>query len=366
MAGTQEQESQELQRDDYSFVWDDESKLYYHASTGFYHDPDAGCYYNSRDGLYYKFEDGHYVPLEYDKGEESKADQCREMVPDEYIQGQMEYVNSSGPENPPPTSEWLEETLIDLYLTGYPNSRINTADDSAVPLESDGSGNNDTYEIEEGEWIPEDLQGATMSNERVSDEVASRDEENWRAQYGQVLKSREEDVLPFHAVDLWDWAMVKETIRKKKHQAARLVGRLVKPSMKLHPSLPSSGGILKTSTICEVHFDLYKIPEYRDRAAERRALHGGFGVGPGQKNSGVDDYDTESSHPVCSEEEGAAEALNNSFGAGSYARRIIESMGWKEGEGLGNTGKGLTEPLKAIGNKGCAGLGWDANRSNKF
>ncbi|XP_042502394.1 uncharacterized protein LOC122079749 isoform X3 [Macadamia integrifolia] len=358
----------------------------------------------------------------------------------------MEYVNSSGPENPPPTSEWLEETLIDLYLTGYPNSRINTADDSAVPLESDGSGNNDTYEIEEGEWIPEDLQGATMSNERVSDEVASRDEENWRAQYGQVLKSREEDVLPFHAVDLWDWAMVKETIRKKKHQAARLVGRLVKPSMKLHPSLPSSGGILKTSTICEVHFDLvrvasgevyrlrspsarylaslstydscnptkdwgfpellvdnqgislsntngtsetatpvvvptgkdscaspdqlsvlkYKIPEYRDRAAERRALHGGFGVGPGQKNSGVDDYDTESSHPVCSEEEGAAEALNNSFGAGSYARRIIESMGWKEGEGLGNTGKGLTEPLKAIGNKGCAGLGWDANRSNKF
>ncbi|XP_043725063.1 SUPPRESSOR OF ABI3-5 isoform X2 [Telopea speciosissima] len=361
MAGTQEAEFQELQRDECSFVWDDESKLYYHASTGFYHDPDAGWYYSSRDGMYYKFEDGHYLPLEYGKGEESKADQCREMVSDEHIQGQMECVNSSEPENPSSTSEWLEETLIDLYLTGYPNSRINATDDSAIPLESDGSGDNDTYEIEEGEWIHEDFQD--VSNERVSDEVASCDEENWRAQYGQVVTSREEDVLPFRAVDLWDWAMVKETVRKKKHQVARLVGRLVKPSMKLHPSLPSSGGILKTSAICEVHFDLCKIPEYRDRAAARRALHGGFGVGPGQKNSGVGDFDTESSPPVSSEE-AAAEALNNSFGAGSYARRILESMGWKEGEGLGNTNRGLTEPLNAVGNKGYSGLGWENNRFN--
>ncbi|XP_043725062.1 RNA-binding protein 5 isoform X1 [Telopea speciosissima] len=441
MAGTQEAEFQELQRDECSFVWDDESKLYYHASTGFYHDPDAGWYYSSRDGMYYKFEDGHYLPLEYGKGEESKADQCREMVSDEHIQGQMECVNSSEPENPSSTSEWLEETLIDLYLTGYPNSRINATDDSAIPLESDGSGDNDTYEIEEGEWIHEDFQD--VSNERVSDEVASCDEENWRAQYGQVVTSREEDVLPFRAVDLWDWAMVKETVRKKKHQVARLVGRLVKPSMKLHPSLPSSGGILKTSAICEVHFDLVrvasgevyrlrspsmrylaslstydscnptkdwgfpellvdnqsislsnidgtceaaisvevpigkdscaspvelsvlkcKIPEYRDRAAARRALHGGFGVGPGQKNSGVGDFDTESSPPVSSEE-AAAEALNNSFGAGSYARRILESMGWKEGEGLGNTNRGLTEPLNAVGNKGYSGLGWENNRFN--
>ncbi|KAJ4960352.1 hypothetical protein NE237_020262 [Protea cynaroides] len=442
MAGDEVPESQELQRDECSFVWDDESKLYYHASTGFYHDPDAGWYYNSRDGLYYKFENGNYVPFKYDKGEESKADQCTGMVSDEHIQGQMECIDSSGPENPPPTSEWLEETLIDLYLMGYPNSGINATDDSEIPLESDGSGNNGTYEIEEGEWIHEDLQDATRSNDRVSDEVASWDEENWRAQYGQVVKSSEEDVLPFRAVDLWDWAMVKETVRKKKHQVARLVGSLVRPSMKLHPSLPSSG-ILKTSAICEVHFDLvrvasgeiyrlrspsvrylaslptydschptkdwgfpellvdnqsislsnidgtcetatsvevtigedscaspdqlsvlkYKSPEYRDRAAERRALHGGFGVGPGQNNSVGGEIDTESSSPVCSEA-AAAEALDNSFGAGSYARRILESMGWKEGEGLGNTKKGLKEPLKAVGNKGFAGLGWVNCRSN--
>lgn len=51
-------------------------------------------------------------------------------------------------------------------------------------------------------------------------------------------------------------------------------------------------------------------------------------MGPGQKRSAVSD-DSGPSSPV-SVEEAAGEALNMSFGAGSYARRILESMGWKE------------------------------------
>ena len=71
---------------------------------------------------------------------------------------------------------------------------------------------------------------------------------------------------------------------------------------------------------------------YRDRAAERRALHGGFGVAPGQKNPAVDDQEY---LPSGSTEEAAAEALNLSFGSGSYARRILEGMGWKEVNPIG-------------------------------
>ncbi|MBA0711217.1 hypothetical protein Golax_010425, partial [Gossypium laxum] len=96
---------------------------------------------------------------------------------------------------------------------------------------------------------------------------------------------------------------------------------------------------------------------YRDRAAERRALRGGFGLGPGQKNAGSD-HDND---PTCIED-AKAEALNMSFGAGSYARRIMEGMGWKEGEALGSTTKGLTEPLQPTGNIGNAGLGWPQTR----
>lgn len=68
---------------------------------------------------------------------------------------------------------------------------------------------------------------------------------------------------------------------------------------------------------------------YRDRAAERRALHGGFGVGPGQKSSPNCD-DSVPLDTSAGPEEALSESLSNSFGAGSYARRILENMGWKE------------------------------------
>lgn len=88
---------------------------------------------------------------------------------------------------------------------------------------------------------------------------ASWDEENWRAQYGQVVKS-EDDYLPtFSAADLWDWTVVTETVGKKKHQVARLVGRLVRRSAKLHPSMPAGGGLLKTAAICDAHLDLVRV-----------------------------------------------------------------------------------------------------------
>ncbi|KAF6136975.1 hypothetical protein GIB67_030739 [Kingdonia uniflora] len=268
---------------------------------------------------------------------------------------------------------------------------------------------------------------------------ASLDEENWLSQYGQV-QSEDDGAVAFRSVDLWDWAMVTETIKrnkrgkKKKLKIDRLVGRLVRPSTTLHPSMPSGGCILKTTAIREVHLSLvrvssgqvyrlkspslkyldsisiydasdptkdwgfphlavdeqnlhlskypcgtldgisarevlsvlpdqlrisekHKIRGYRDRAAERRAFHGGFGVGPGQKNS-ADDVETTSSVSY-STDKAAAEALNMSFGAGSYARRMLENMGWKEGEALGSCTKGLVEPLNAVSNKGFAGLGWE-------
>jgi len=73
-------------------------------------------------------------------------------------------------------------------------------------------------------------------------------------------------------------------------------------------------------------FYQHKGHEYRDRAAERRALHGGFGMGPGQKRP-IGDASPPSSPPVG---EAAAEALEMSFGAGSYAHKILKNMGWKE------------------------------------
>lgn len=89
--------------------------------------------------------------------------------------------------------------------------------------------------------------------------VAYQDEENWRAQYGQVIKPVEESVMDFPVVDLWDWLMVRGTKKNGKGEVARLVGRLVRRSVKLHPSMPSGGSLLKTAPICEAHLDLVRV-----------------------------------------------------------------------------------------------------------
>lgn len=52
-------------------------------------------------------------------------------------------------------------------------------------------------------------------------------------------------------------------------------------------------------------------------------------MGPGQKNS-ISGADSLSSPPTLPPEEAAAESLNISFGTGSYARKLLEGMGWKE------------------------------------
>ncbi|KAM7275594.1 hypothetical protein ACFE04_017460 [Oxalis oulophora] len=359
-------------------------------------------------------------------------------------------IREESPKNPPPPSEWLEDTLIELYLSGY-NQGPHTIDDTPLSLETDDrdalnfttNENSDSHEeeLEEGEWIPEGYDGLVDSRESPFYQDTIQDEENWLAQYGQVIESSEEPVLEFPVVELWDWKLVTSLRKNGKGEVTRLVGRLVKKHAKLHPSLPSRGSLLKTAPICEVRLDLVRVatgqvyklrspskkylvsvpaydssnptknwvfPElssdrhksqskigekiklkatdegpdckdlsmlpheavvsvqqksctYRDRAAERRSFHS-FGVVPGQGTVDDDDFCGQSS---ASTEEAAVEALNMSFGSGSYARRMLENMGWKQGEGIGKTTKGMVEPIQSLGNIGNAGLGWNQRKRNR-
>lgn len=87
----------------------------------------------------------------------------------------------------------------------------------------------------------------------------SWEEENWRAQYGQVVQDAELPIPESSLISLWDWEMVTKPRNDGKGEVPRLVGRLAKQSAKLHPSLPSGGGLLKTAPICEVHLDLVRV-----------------------------------------------------------------------------------------------------------
>ncbi|KAH1254977.1 SURP and G-patch domain-containing protein 1-like protein [Glycine max] len=484
-------DSEYRENSDSSFVWDENSQLYFHASSGFYHDPNAGWYYSNKDGAYYKFEDGNYVLLGTKEDDNVEMYQCKETTKENpqqiydgnnnedhpsFLESKFETnqqigtladeapadtpnsVSSPTCEDPPPppseceadavtvpfeTDDRYNSLAADAYSKTYevegewilePGDENGLADNRSTVDE--GIPYSNTYELEEGEWIPDMEDEYGIADRSTIDEAISLDEEKWRAQYGQVTESGKDLVSEVPIVDLWDWEMVTGSKRDGKDKMARLVGRLVKPSAKQHPSIPFSGGKLRSAPICEAHLDLVRVKtgqlyrlrnpsakyvaslstydssnptehwdfpqlspnrkikrhskssessasaldetpiekdlsalpsqlsaskkikhQYRDRAAERRILHGGFGMGPGQKNLS-DIYNTPSSPVDDCPQEATAEALEMSFGAGSYARKLLKSMGWKEGEGLGSSTKGLVEPIQPVGNVGTSGLGW--------
>ncbi|KAK1268521.1 hypothetical protein QJS04_geneDACA005087 [Acorus gramineus] len=379
---------------DGAFEWDDNTHLYFHSSSGFYHDPNAGWYYSSRDGIYYAFENGGYVPLEIEKTLENPIRMMSLKMTLHHLHG---IPLDLGVE----TKDTCEASHDDT------SKECPCADHEGMACE----------EIQEDQSSPRNIQDTPESSGRIHSEDNLSDEQNWLAQYGQVVPLESEGPPTFPVVDLWNWELVRQQIKKKnkkkkkKKIVSRLVGRLVNQSTKLHPSMPAGGRLLKTAHICEVHHDLVRVASgkvyklrspsvkylaslsvydssnptkdwgfpdfdvgknsiessdidriqgseisdadtfcmdlpaesdqpayilnkekklsYRDRAAERRSLHGGFGIGPGQKNANSIEGEESSSQSV-NLEEAQAEALNMSFGSGSYARRLLEGMGWKE------------------------------------
>ncbi|CAH2076914.1 unnamed protein product [Thlaspi arvense] len=435
-------------------------------SSGFYHDPVAGWYYCSKDGHYYKHENGEYVRLGYEesgvnlpaeiatceddsatKGSPAQTENGLSVSENEHQVSLNEETASepagrSNDQELERPSSWLEDTLIELYLAGndqrpkYSSYETPSGANNQDYQMLSANGDDDAEELEEGEWIPEE--DFDPQEENFDEAAPSREEELWLSQYGQVIESREETLPEIPSVDLWDWKLVCESRKADNEEVARLVGRLVKRSANLHPSVASGGTLFKTAPICEARLHLvrvrtgqvyrlrnpsakylaslsvydasnptkdwgfpdistaWQIPDtkrkakkvrpkpdskhtakprdevnmieeqrssssYRDRAAERRNLHGGYGVGPGQKGTKVEEHDDDDSG--CEEEDATAdEALEYTFGSGSYARRIMGNMGWKEGETLGKNTKGLVEPIQAVGNTGNVGLGFPQRR----
>ncbi|RLN23748.1 hypothetical protein C2845_PM07G00220 [Panicum miliaceum] len=410
------------------FEWDGDSQLYYHASAGFYHDPVAGWYYSSRDGQYYIYENGNYMPLTTDLGNEPTSKYPYDEANQDVLESSClePSIPDDEDETVGPPSEWMEETLINLYLSGYSNREV---------IAESSLGNTHTNEEDRNETTGDKLSSLTSDsasaslndatsqqvedetetkNSTVVDESLGEEEEKWLAQYGQVERLND-DIPLLPTIDIWDWDVVQDHVSKGQ-PAARLVGCLSRGSSKLHPSLPTRGGRLRTASVSEVHLDLVRVstgklyrlrnpsrkylaslsaydssnptkdwgfpdiytnPDinlnkqptawyqsevadessiegdymlhlclkiecnllpmeqktkvYRDRAAERRNLHRGLGIGPGQKQSNIissDEYE-ESIDDIDSMGTTSVDMNFRSSGLHS-AKRIMENMGWKE------------------------------------
>lgn len=418
------------------FEWDADSQLYYHASTGFYHDPVAGWYYSSTDGQYYIYVNGDYVLWTSDASKELNV----HSPSDEASQSFQECASGPEPDIPQPPSEWLEETLINMYLSGYSNTddknekllgesqtieenRSEAVENKLSNLASDNV--SDSLNDASLEQIEDKMQTENLT---AVDESLGEEEEKWLSQYGQT--ERVNDGLPLSpSVDLWDWDMITESVSKGQPMS-RLVGRLTRGSSTLHPSLPARGRLLRTAPVREVHLDLVrvstgklyrlrnpsrkywaslsaydssnptkdwgfpdiyanpnsnsdkqstaccqsevahessteeqKINTYRDRAAERRILHRGLGIGPGQKQSnGINSDEYEEANEDMDSLGAAPVDMNFRSSGLKSAKRIMENMGWKEGEAFGKSSQGIVEPIQPNVNKHGAGLGWNHTR----
>uniref|UniRef100_A0A1D1YNU4 RNA-binding protein 5 n=1 Tax=Anthurium amnicola TaxID=1678845 RepID=A0A1D1YNU4_9ARAE len=124
------------------------------------------------------------------------------------------------------------------------------------------------------------------------------------------------------------------------------------------------------------------LPTYRDRAAERRSLYGSSSTSVGDElpDLGAGDSNHEFSHRKGSSSEIGAMPFPPGVGRGtgdslssapSYevitadraidesnvGNRMLRSMGWQEGSGLGKDGSGITEPVQAQAMDVRAGLG---------
>jgi hypothetical protein len=91
----------------------------------------------------------------------------------------------------------------------------------------------------------------------VSDMAA---EEQWQAQYLQTAKPRVRSYVG--SMDLWDWSIIeqeKKVGKKKVKKLFRLIGRLAPNATQVHPSLRGSGGLIRTTPICEADHEFVKV-----------------------------------------------------------------------------------------------------------
>ncbi|CAM6105758.1 unnamed protein product [Calypogeia fissa] len=548
-------------------------------------------YYDKDSRAYYKYNEGAYNTLGETTGEGETVANI------ELPQQEQIFVQESGGQKnrlglqesnqreenedySKPMSGWIEETLIDLYLRGYPNECIeddgpwitsadifsddlpqkgfpetsynrnslwvtdkssygNLSHDGSVLQASVEESDEGSEELEEGEWVPDEplqivdgnlfIEGDRTVEERMDKDTAATrylaepyvdngdyygdledgeledgeieddevdetsnatgeqgtegqednhadsgqniEEEQWQAQFGQVVREKAKEYHIPGVIDLWDWMIVEMEPNSLKlgKVLKKLVGRITSSVTKL---VSASGGLIRTSAIRAAELDFVKVssgkiyklrrpsnkhlssvgaydssnptkdwgypalglslletsenpsseivatdeierranslvskpfvpntghwkfqglvsskkkkgrgipaallatkylsPEeillneqrkqkYRDRAAERRNLHGGFGIGPGQKGLTPQDQEKVDAENAAGMEGALRRAsLAPALGRDNVGKRMLEGMGWKEGQTLGVEG-GLVAPIEAQGNDGRAGLGW--------
>jgi len=105
-------------------------------------------------------------------------------------------------------------------------------------------------------------------------------------------------------------------------------------------------------------------PQYRDRAKERRNLHGLDPSGLAREyDRDYRDHHSRRGEPSREAEMSAARHVAVPLNESNIGNRLLKSMGWTEGKGLGRHGQGIVNPIQAEQHTEGVGLGASGGRN---
>ncbi|KAG0206189.1 hypothetical protein BGX28_002324 [Mortierella sp. GBA30] len=160
---------------------------------------------------------------------------------------------------------------------------------------------------------------------------------------------KHQSLSELHKKNLLDPQAIQEALKK-----ARGISSILSTLARHSDPSTTSAGIGK----------LEEEPKYRDRAAERRQIFGqpdyplpptpsgrdrDYGGGAGRYVGGGGGYQ----HEVVIPEQPTKDGIKED----NIGNRLLKSMGWKEGQGLGKDGEGIKAPIEASGYAKGVGIG---------
>ncbi|XP_024523682.1 SUPPRESSOR OF ABI3-5 isoform X1 [Selaginella moellendorffii] len=299
----------ELEEGDKSsgFVWDEASGYYYDAATKFYYDANRNLYYDGTHGVWYTF--------------------------NQELQQYQAYTAASAEEAEPPKP----------------------VEDVSASETKDRASSRKQYAASAVISAP-----AVVRSDAAADKVAMSDAAASSAAKDKLkevrLTSKNSGKKKLNSTfNLWKQRMNEaategeEAVRREQTSGADESEAVLRAEATSGPRVGSKRRFTETT------------PQYRDRAAERRSLYG-LSV-PGDP---LEEMASAGGAPVQSSG-GSAESyeavtVDKALDESNVGNRMLRSMGWQEGSGLGKEGTGIVEPVQAHVGTERAGLGSQRSR----